>query len=145
MFYRFSICTNSKLYVSVYLLKNTPVMHLRQPGFTYSVCGPFTKKTKKEYKNSKKQKIHDIFMKTNWIKLVFKMTWLMEILIFKRTRTVKEQLLIKHLILLKIQNMDVAVDLLQWFINFLIKNLNWLQINLLQVEQLKMKLCLIKN
>ena len=145
MFYRFSICTNSKLYVSVYLLKNTPVMHLRQPGFTYSVCGPFTKKTKKEYKNSKKQKIHDIFMKTNWIKLVFKMTWLMEILIFKRTRTVKEQLLIKHLILLKIQNMDVTVDLLQWFINFLIKNLNWLQINLLQVEQLKTKLCLIKN
>ena len=75
-----SICTNTKLYVSVYLSKNTPVMHLRQLGFTYSVCGPFTKKTKKEYKNSKKQKIHDIFMKTNWIKLVFKMRWLMEIL-----------------------------------------------------------------
>ena len=24
-------------------------MHLRQPGFTYSICGPFTK-AKKEYK-----------------------------------------------------------------------------------------------
>ena len=31
-----------------------PEMQLRQPGFTYSACGPFTIKTKKEYKNSKK-------------------------------------------------------------------------------------------
>ena len=38
-------------------------MHLRQPGFIYSACGPFTKN--KEYKNSKKQGIHDIFIKTN--------------------------------------------------------------------------------
>ena len=37
-------------------------------------------KTKKESKNLKKQGIHDIFIKTNHIKLVFKMTWLMEIL-----------------------------------------------------------------
>ena len=39
-------------------------MNLRQPGFTYSACGPFTKK-KTEYKNLKKQEIHDIFIKTN--------------------------------------------------------------------------------
>ena len=39
-------------------------MHLRQPGFTYSACGPFTK-TKKEYESLKKQEIHDIFIKTN--------------------------------------------------------------------------------
>ena len=31
-------------------------MHLRQPGFTSSACGPFTKK-KKEFKNLKKQEI----------------------------------------------------------------------------------------
>ena len=31
-----------------------PQMHLRQLGFTYSVCKPFTK-TMKEYKNLKKQ------------------------------------------------------------------------------------------
>ena len=37
-------------------------MHLRQPGFTHGACGPFTKN--KEYKNSKKQEIHDIFIKT---------------------------------------------------------------------------------
>ena len=42
--------------------KFMPEMHLRQPGFTYSTCGPFTK-TKKEYKNLKKQKIHDVFIK----------------------------------------------------------------------------------
>ena len=28
--------------------KLMPEMHLRQPGFTYSACGPFTKNTKKK-------------------------------------------------------------------------------------------------
>ena len=41
-----------------------PEMHLRQPLFTYSACGPFTK-NKKEYKNLKKQEIQNIFIKTN--------------------------------------------------------------------------------
>ena len=42
--------------------KFMPEMHLEQPasldkpGFTYSACGPFTK-TKKEYRNLKKQDI----------------------------------------------------------------------------------------
>ena len=45
--------------------KFMPEMHLRQSGFTYRACGPFTKKTKKEYKNLKKKEIHDIFIKTN--------------------------------------------------------------------------------
>ena len=40
-----------------------PEMHLRQPGFRYSACGPFTKN--KEYKKLKNQEIHDIFIKTN--------------------------------------------------------------------------------
>ena len=44
--------------------KFMPEMHLRQPGFTYSVYGPFTK-TKKEYKALKKQEIHDILTKMN--------------------------------------------------------------------------------
>ena len=56
-----------------------PEMHLRQPGPTYSACGPFTK-NKKKNKNLKKQEIHVIFIKMNQIKLVFNMTWLMEIL-----------------------------------------------------------------
>ena len=50
-----------------------PEMHLKQPGFTYSACGPFTK-TKKELKNLKKQEIQTIFIKMNLIRLVFSMT-----------------------------------------------------------------------
>ena len=44
--------------------KFRPEMHLRQPGFTYSTCEAFTK-TKKEYKNLKKQVIHHVFIRTN--------------------------------------------------------------------------------
>ena len=58
--------------------KFMPEMHLRQPGFTYSACGPFTKN--KEFKNLKKQGIQAIFTKMNFIRLVFNMIWLMEIL-----------------------------------------------------------------
>ena len=39
--------------------KFMPEMYLRQPGFTYSACGPFTKT-----KNTK-QEIQDVFIKTN--------------------------------------------------------------------------------
>ena len=46
---------------------------------------------------------------------------------------------IKHFILLKIQNMmDINVDLLQWFIIFLIKKI-------LLVVVLRMKIFIIKN
>ena len=45
-----------------------PKMHLRQPGFTYSLCGPFTE-IKERIQKFKETRIHDIFMKTNWIKL----------------------------------------------------------------------------
>ena len=36
-----------------------PEIHLKQPRFFYSACGPFTKN--KEYKNLRKQEIQDIF------------------------------------------------------------------------------------
>ena len=42
----------------------TPEMHLKQPGFTYSVCGSFTNK-KKRRKKLKKKEIQDLFIKTN--------------------------------------------------------------------------------
>ena len=67
--------------ISKFLLagdKFMPEMHLKQPGFTYSACGPFTKN--KEFKNLKKQEIQAIFTKMNLIKHVFSMIWLMEIL-----------------------------------------------------------------
>ena len=56
-----------------------PEMHLKQPILTFSDCGPFTK-NKERIKNLKKQEIQDILIKTNWIKLVFNMIWLMEML-----------------------------------------------------------------
>ena len=75
-------------------------MHLRQPQFMYSACGPFTK-NKENY-----GEIHEKFIKENWIKLAFIMTCLMGIFRI----CLEEQLLIKyyvikHLILLKIQNL----------------------------------------
>ena len=33
-----------------------PEMHLRQPGFTYSVCCPLTKNKKKKKRKKKKKK-----------------------------------------------------------------------------------------
>ena len=48
-------------------------MLLKQPGFTYSACGPFTKKKKKEFKNLKKQEIQAIFTNINLTRLVFNM------------------------------------------------------------------------
>ena len=54
-------------------------MHLKQPRFTYSACGLFIK-IKERIHNLKKKEIQDIFIKINWVKLVFNMIWLMEIL-----------------------------------------------------------------
>ena len=71
--------------------KFMPEMHLKQPGFTYSVCGPFTKNKERIQKNSKKQEILTIFTKMNLIKLVFNMVWHMEILKIEQ----EEQLLTK--------------------------------------------------
>ena len=56
-----------------------PKMHLRQLGFMYSTCGSFLK-TKKEYKNLRKQDIQNKFIKKNQIRFAFNMTWFMEIL-----------------------------------------------------------------
>ena len=53
-----------------------PEMHLKQPGFTYNVCGPFAR-NKQRIKNLCKHKIQIIFTRMNWIKLVCNMIWLM--------------------------------------------------------------------
>ena len=41
-----------------------PEMHLRQPQFTYSACGPFTKH-KQKFKSLKKLEIQTIYTKMN--------------------------------------------------------------------------------
>ena len=61
--------------------KFMPQMQLKQPGFTYSACVPFTKNKERIQKlNLKKQGIQATFTKMILIELVFDMTWLMEIL-----------------------------------------------------------------
>ena len=53
--------------VNRFLLRGDSFMseiQLRQPRFTYSGCGTFTK-NKERIKKKKKQQIHDIFIQTN--------------------------------------------------------------------------------
>ena len=54
-----------------------PEMHLKQPGFTYSAWGPFTK-NKKRIDKFMQTEIQVLFIEMNLIKLVFNMIWLME-------------------------------------------------------------------
>ena len=65
-------------------------MHLKQPGFTYSAGGLFTKNKDRIHK-LKKQQIQNMFLKMNQIRFVFNMIWLMKILKISQ----EEQFLIK--------------------------------------------------
>ena len=123
-----------------------PEIHLRQPGFTYSACRPFTKN---------KEKIQ-IFKETGDSQYIYqneldKASFQHEMTYRVFKDYLEEQLrikycMIKNLILLKIQNMmEVKEALLQWFMNFLIKSLLRLQINLLPLVVLKVKLCQTSN
>ena len=76
MIFRFELYKMNEI-VNKFLIagdKFMPEMHLKQLGFTYSTCGPFTKK-KNKFKNLKKQDIQAIFTKVNLIRLVFNMIW----------------------------------------------------------------------
>ena len=53
-------------------------MHLKQPGFNYTACGPFNKN--KESIQKFTETGDTIFTKINLIRLVFDMIYLMEIL-----------------------------------------------------------------
>ena len=58
--------------------KFMPEMRLKQPGFAYSACGPFTKnKERIESWSLCRLGIQILFTKTNLIKLVFSMIWFM--------------------------------------------------------------------
>ena len=56
--------------------KFMPQMHLKQPGFTYSACGQFTK-NKERIEKFIQIEIQILFIKMNLIRLVFNMIWLM--------------------------------------------------------------------
>ena len=108
--------------------KFMPEMHLKQPRFTYSACGPFTKNKEriqkiKEtgdasyiYKHELDKACFQHDMADGDFKDLKKKTALGKIL------RDKYYILLLYLILLKILNMmDIKEDLLLWFINFLIK------------------------
>ena len=54
--------------------KFMPEMHLKQPGFTYTVCSPFTK-NKKRIK--KFMQTGNTYLEISFIKLLLDMIWLM--------------------------------------------------------------------
>ena len=59
--------------------KFMPEMHLKQPGFTYSTCGPFTK-NKERIQKFKEAGDTKYIYKNGLIRIVFNMIWLMGIL-----------------------------------------------------------------
>ena len=101
-------------------------IHLRHPGFQDLgiVLEDQLQKSKKEYKNSKKQETRDISIKTNWKRPVFHSLWLR-----MRSKIYPKQLLTehyveKHLQLLVIQRMmNISVDTLLWSTKFFTTNL----------------------
>ena len=60
-----------------------PKMHLKQPGFTYSACRPFTEHKERIQIFKETEDTNNIY-KTNLIRLVFNMIWRMEILKIKK-------------------------------------------------------------
>ena len=63
--------------VNMFLLvgdKFMPEMHLKQPGFTCTACGPFT--NNKELKSLCRQDMQILFIDMNLIRLVFNTIWL---------------------------------------------------------------------
>ena len=115
-----------------------PEMHLRQPGFTYSACGLFTKC--KERIQKFKETADSKYTYQNKIgKACFKHD--MDYGYFKdlpKRTTYDKVSHNKTFNIAKIRNMmDIKEVLAQWFINFLI--------NGLQVVLLKMKLCHTKT
>ena len=59
--------------------KFMPEMHLKQPGLTYSVCGPFTKNKERIQKLKETENTNYIY-KNELDKGCFQHDWLMEIL-----------------------------------------------------------------
>ena len=68
--------------------KCMPEMHLKEPGFTYSACGPFTK-SKERIEKFMQTGNTNFFIKINLIKLVFNMIWLMANQKFSKKNTVR--------------------------------------------------------
>ena len=96
-------------------------MHLRQPGFTYSACSPFTKNKEsiKQFKDTVDSRYiyqNDLGTACFHYDIAYG-----DFKDLNRRKLLTKYYVTKHLILLKTQNMmDTKVDLLHW-LNFSIK------------------------
>ena len=102
-----------------------PEMHLRQPGFTYSACGPFTK-NKQRIQKFKETGDSRYIYQNELDKACFQhdMTYGDFKDLIGRAASITNCSM-KRLILLKIQSMiDIKEVLLQWSTNVLIKKLH---------------------
>ena len=110
--------------------KFMPEMHLRQLGFTSSGCGLFTKN--KDSIKLKKQESHHIFIKRNQVKFSsWHSSWRFSRFNKKNKKLLKRYYVIKHLIMLKIQNMMIIKEvLLQLFVNIFDKKIQVVLLNL---------------
>ena len=112
--------------VNTFLLagdKSMPEMHLKQPGFSYSACGPFTK-NKERIKKFKETGDISYIYKDELDKACFQHDMASGHFKDLARRTASDKVLrVKHLILLTILNMmDIKEALLLWFSNFFIKS-----------------------
>ena len=112
--------------VNTFLLagdKSMPEMHLKEPGFSYSACGPFTK-NKERIKKFKETGDISYIYKDELNKACFQHDMASGDFKDLARRTASDKVLrVKHLILLKILNMmDIKEALLLWFSNFFIKS-----------------------
>ena len=97
----------------------------KNPGFTCIGCRPYTKKQNKERIQKFKEIRDSWYIYQNELnKVCFQETCFMEILkILLEEKILIKYCMIKHLILLKIQNMiDIKGFWYQWFINEDVKN-----------------------
>ena len=124
--------------------KFMPEMHLRQPGFTYSACGPFTKNKEriqkfKETGDSRyiyQNELDKAYFQHDTVYGDFK----------DLTRRMTSDKILCHLILLQIQKkMNINVELLQWFINFFDKKTSAMRANKFGGGTIKMKICQTKD
>ena len=107
--------------------KFMPEMHLKQPGFTYSACGPFTKNKERIQKSKETGDISYIY-KNELDKACFQHDMVYGDFKDIKRRTASDKILIdKAFNIAKILNItDIKEVLLPWFIGFLIKNLKGL-------------------
>ena len=104
--------------------KFTPEMHLRQPGFTYSACGPFTK-NKERIQKFKETGFSRYIYQNELDKVCFQLDMAYGDFKYLTKRTAPDKILRdKTFNMLKIQNMmNINRYFLQWSINSLSKKL----------------------